>query len=278
MAYIDAEFGGLFATLDALPQPNWPLTSTKPESGFLSQPISPLTSTKPASGFLSQPISPLTSTKPESGFVSQPISRFTGMKHQLGCEAAPAEVPLRPAMRIGCALEDPAWIGVIDEVRVSTVARYTTNFSPVADAWLVDDDTLLLFHLDEGEGHEVRDHSGFADGLTYGPVWIPFGPAPVEPPPDSTEDHVRECIQEGEEFLVKDLTASCCSGLVGVSAEDIPRDDYTQDDYPPGSGPEAGTPPDLFVCIECGDGVCGLAEHFCNCAADCEGGEVGPVP
>lgn len=92
---------------------------------------------------------------------------------------------------------------------------------------------------------------------------------------DEQEEATRACVEEGDWYFVRYID-TCCEGLAGVSAEDIPRDDYTQDDYPPGCGPEAGTPPDVFLCVACGDGVCGVAEHFCNCATDCEFGEVGP--
>lgn len=95
--------------------------------------------------------------------------------------------------------------------------------------------------------------------------------------PESASDSDATCIAEGDEFDARTLDTECCSGLVGASLEDIPRDDYTQDDYPKGCGPAEGVPPSLLVCIACGDGVCGLDEHYCNCAEDCAQGEVGPT-
>jgi len=83
------------------------------------------------------------------------------------------------------------------------------------------------------------------------------------------------CIPEGSKFFAKSKVEACCSGLVAVSAEDVPRSDYRQDDYPPGCGPKPATPPDLMICVACGDGVCGLEEHFCNCPADCASGKTG---
>lgn len=94
---------------------------------------------------------------------------------------------------------------------------------------------------------------------------------------DPSAHGARPCVTEGEEFLVKSEMA-CSEGLVGVSARDVPRDDYTQDDYPRGCGPKDGVPPDVHVCVACGDGECGRAEQFCNCPADCEFGEAGPTP
>jgi hypothetical protein len=69
--------------------------------------------------------------------------------------------------------------------------------------------------------------------------------------------------------FAKHLEEECCDNLVPVSAADIPRDDYTLDDYPPGCGPAPGVPVDVMICVACGDGVCGLKEQFCNCPDDC---------
>lgn len=85
------------------------------------------------------------------------------------------------------------------------------------------------------------------------------------------------CTGEGGKLFAKSKEERCCAGLVRVSAEDIPRSDYAQDDYPRGCGPRPATPPDLMYCLACGDGVCGLGEHFCNCPADCRSGQLGPA-
>jgi formylglycine-generating enzyme required for sulfatase activity/serine/threonine protein kinase len=49
--------------------------------------------------------------------------------------------------------------GVIDEVRVSRVARYSTDFTP-PERFEPDQDTLALYHFDEGSGIELKDSSG----------------------------------------------------------------------------------------------------------------------
>jgi len=49
--------------------------------------------------------------------------------------------------------------GAIDEIRLSKVPRSPKK--PTAP-WETDEDTLLLLHFDEGEGEQVRDHSGVA--------------------------------------------------------------------------------------------------------------------
>lgn len=49
--------------------------------------------------------------------------------------------------------------GVIDEVRISKVARYTGDFKP-AKRFKPDKETLVLYHFDEGAGKIAHDASG----------------------------------------------------------------------------------------------------------------------
>jgi hypothetical protein len=55
------------------------------------------------------------------------------------------------------------WDGYMDEIRISKVARYTSNFTPSASAFTLDDNTLLLLHLD-GENNSTV----FTDDATVG--------------------------------------------------------------------------------------------------------------
>ena len=50
--------------------------------------------------------------------------------------------------------------GLIAEVRISNIVRYTTAFTLPDALFAVDADTVALWHLDEGEGQEVDDASG----------------------------------------------------------------------------------------------------------------------
>ena len=62
--------------------------------------------------------------------------------------------------------------GVIDEVRISSVARYTGDFTP-ALRHEPDEHTLALYHFDEGEGDIAIDSSGHGhDGKIFGAKWI----------------------------------------------------------------------------------------------------------
>ncbi|MEZ6092531.1 MAG: protein kinase, partial [Pirellulaceae bacterium] len=49
--------------------------------------------------------------------------------------------------------------GVIDEVRISNVARYTDDYEPV-NRFEPDEHTIALYHFDEGQGDIVKDSSG----------------------------------------------------------------------------------------------------------------------
>lgn len=116
---------------------------------------------------------------------------------------------------------------------------------------------------------------GFGVGCTG---WTPAPPVDnsLTDSTDSDTNPVEtdECIAEGEELYTKSIEDHCCSGLVAV-ATDQPSDEYWSESYPPGCGP-GPTPPDVKLCVSCGDDSCGVAENFCNCPADCDDGEIGP--
>ncbi len=64
------------------------------------------------------------------------------------------------------------FVGMIDEVRISTSARYTEDFTP-QDRFEADDDTLALYHFDEGSGDVLTDSSGNGHhGKIVGAQWV----------------------------------------------------------------------------------------------------------
>ena len=65
--------------------------------------------------------------------------------------------------------------GVIDEVRVSDVVRYNSQFTP-RDRFEADEHTLALYHFDEGQGTVLKDSSNNGhDGAIRGAKWIQTG-------------------------------------------------------------------------------------------------------
>jgi L-lactate permease len=57
--------------------------------------------------------------------------------------------------------------GRLDEVRISSVARYTSTFTP-AVRHTVDGSTIGLWHFDEGSGSTVADSAGGHTGTLVG--------------------------------------------------------------------------------------------------------------
>ena len=78
--------------------------------------------------------------------------------------------------------EYPSFNGWIDEVRLSSSVRYTTDFSPTESPFTADSETTGLYHFDEGFGNGINDSSGapggpstgqrLYGGLTNGPEWM----------------------------------------------------------------------------------------------------------
>lgn len=63
--------------------------------------------------------------------------------------------------------------GVISEVRISNIARYTEDFKP-EQRFEPDEHTLALYHFDEGNGDVLKDSSGNGHhGKIYGAKWTP---------------------------------------------------------------------------------------------------------
>ena len=64
------------------------------------------------------------------------------------------------------------FLGVIDEVRISRIARYEDDYTPVT-RFETDQHTMALYHFDEGEGDVLHDDSGNGHvGHIVGATWI----------------------------------------------------------------------------------------------------------
>ena len=68
--------------------------------------------------------------------------------------------------------EESPFRSIIDEVRISSIARYTEDFTP-DERFEPDEDTLALYHFDEGEGEVLNDSSGNGHhGEIIGAQWV----------------------------------------------------------------------------------------------------------
>ena len=82
--------------------------------------------------------------------------------------------------------------GKLDEIRISNIIRYTTNFSPPTAPFIPDTNTFGLYHFNEGGGMIVLDSSGASGGPSHGNIL--YGGSPVGPQwsYDSPFNHVFE--------------------------------------------------------------------------------------
>jgi hypothetical protein len=80
---------------------------------------------------------------------------------------------------------DEYFAGYIDEVRLSSIARYTANFTPPTTPLPGGPNTVALWHLDEGTGQTFADASGNGRNGTLGssaspdsadPAWSSLSP------------------------------------------------------------------------------------------------------
>jgi len=79
------------------------------------------------------------------------------------------------------------FIGIIDEVRISKTVRYTQEFDVPETTFASDENTVALYHLDEGDGDSTEDDSGEGNHaeLIGDPEWVestaPFAALEVNP-------------------------------------------------------------------------------------------------
>jgi hypothetical protein len=86
------------------------------------------------------------------------------------------QAPITPStdFYIGAANHPNSYFnGAIDEVRISNVVRYASNFTPPSAPFTTDANTIALYHFDEGTGTTTADASGNGNTLTLvnGPTW-----------------------------------------------------------------------------------------------------------
>jgi len=87
----------------------------------------------------------------------------------------------------------PSYSGLLDDIRISNVVRYTGAFTRPTTPHAVDGSTVALYRFDEGSGTTIIDEAGGSPGerrfggSPAGPVYVtdtPFGSTPPPPPPN----------------------------------------------------------------------------------------------
>jgi formylglycine-generating enzyme required for sulfatase activity len=72
------------------------------------------------------------------------------------------------------------FLGRMNEVRISKVARYDNDFTP-GRRWEPDADTIALYLFDEGAGTVLKDSSGNEHhGKIVGATWVKADGSPIE--------------------------------------------------------------------------------------------------
>lgn len=85
-----------------------------------------------------------------------------------------------PGLWVGGLAGQTLFRGTLDELRISRVVRYTNTFTRPSSAFSLDNDTLVLYHFNEGTGQYVNGDANRGPRLTLGgstseqssdPVW-----------------------------------------------------------------------------------------------------------
>lgn len=78
-------------------------------------------------------------------------------------------------LHLGCWPGQEAYFsGILGEIRLSSSARYASSFEPNWTEYEVREDTVGLWHLNEGEYDSVLDETGSWDGTLTGCEWVSF--------------------------------------------------------------------------------------------------------
>jgi hypothetical protein len=127
--------------------------------------------------------------RPEAQTASGPtgdVSYPDGAQPEPSCDGGQPCTRSDPFLVIGAEKHDagaeyPSFRGLVDELRLSRVLRYTGQFVPPQRRFDPDADTAALYHFDEGEGTVARDAAAAgstpSDGVlrvgAAGPTWVP---------------------------------------------------------------------------------------------------------
>ena len=111
----------------------------------------------------------------DGNLVAQYTSGVTGDISYRNDRSVHPDYPNEPFIVIGAEKHDydntnyPSYNGFFDELRISDIVRYTSNYSPV-DILNDDANTMLLYHFDEGNNYTVTDFAIIAGSPTNGTI------------------------------------------------------------------------------------------------------------
>lgn len=112
--------------------------------------------------------------------------------------------------------------GWLDEIRISSVLRWSGNFTPSSQPYTADGSTALLLHLDDASGLTARDSSSngtnaqlfYGGSPNAGPAWSADSPFIAAPPPAPPPAEVYRVPLQTAGFLVVPVHAAS-NGMVG---------------------------------------------------------------
>ncbi len=117
------------------------------------------------------------------------------------------------------------YLGTLDEIRISSVARYTKDFTPPkpSEQFVPDEHTFALYHLDEGEGDTFADSSGNENhGKLKGVKWTKSsdvkGAASTPRPATTTPLAERGLVFDGDDVVTIDSLKLDCDTPVTFEA------------------------------------------------------------
>jgi hypothetical protein len=120
-------------------------------------------------------------------FDTKEFHTFVNGKHQVSISNPGAIKPSNKDFYVGWSAWQEPFSGLIDEVRISNVARYTKgkNFPLPAREFKPDKNTVVLYHFNEEKGIIAKDESEYKnDGEVIGAKWVksdvPIGPAAID--------------------------------------------------------------------------------------------------
>lgn len=116
--------------------------------------------------------------------------------------------------------------GWLDEVRISNVRRYTSNFTPPSAPFSTDANTVGLYHFNEGMGTVINDSSGAGGGPSNGVLNVGGTPPGPVWSRESPYNNIREVTQKTNSGLgsLRDMVNTISPGGTVYFAPELAGD------------------------------------------------------